>query len=65
MSENRNKKGFFILHDKAFAFHIGAFICVDKYAKEIYLFFCFGKHDFSIGYRWEDSNYKDEGWDLK
>lgn len=48
------KHKFTIKHDKAHAFHIGAFLCIDPYSctgkKEIYLFLCFGKHDFSIGF---------------
>ena len=52
---NKYKKGFFAIHDKAYDYHIGAFLCCDTSMKEIYLFFCIGKHDFSIGYRWKDS----------
>lgn len=45
---------FTIKHDKAWAWHIGAFLCVEPKAydgkRDIYLFFCLGKHDFSIGW---------------
>lgn len=50
---NESKKGFFIIHDKAIAYHIGAFLCLDTAFKEVYLFCCIGKFDISIGYRWK------------
>ena len=40
-------------HDIAWSWDIGAFFCVSpkdiRLNREIYLFFCIGKHDFSIG----------------
>lgn len=50
---NENKKGFFILCQKAFIYHIGAFLCLDTMCKEVYFFCCIGKLDISIGYRWK------------
>ena len=48
------KYKFTIKHDKSWGWHTGAFLCItpkDVYGKrEIYLFLCFGRHDFSIGY---------------
>ena len=45
---------FRITHDRAWAWHIGLFLCVDPKStvtgkRDIYLFFCLGIHDFSIG----------------
>lgn len=41
-------------HDKAWAWHIGLFFCIEPKCmdgkRDIYLFFCVGKHDFSIGF---------------
>ena len=53
MLNNRTDKGFFAIHDRTDRFHVGAFIVYDKFFKECYLFLCLGKHEFSIGYRWE------------
>lgn len=40
-------------HDKAWAWHIGINLCIhpkDVFGKrDIYLFICLGRHDFSIG----------------
>ena len=45
---------FRITHDCAWAWHIGLFFCVEPKSTvtgkhDIYLFFCLGMHDFSIG----------------
>ncbi len=56
MKRRNYNKGFFTYHDKIDNFHIGLFICHDKYVKELYLFFCLGKHDFSIGYKYKSMN---------
>lgn len=41
-------------HDEAFAWHIGINFCIEPKhydgKRDIYLFFCIGKHDFSIGF---------------
>ena len=52
---SKYKNKFTIKHDKSsWGWHIGAFFCISpKEAngkREIYLFLCFGKHDFSIGF---------------
>ena len=48
------KYGFIIKHDRAWAWHIGLFFCIEPKCedgkRDVYLFFCFGKHDFSIGF---------------
>lgn len=52
MPDNYVRK-FRIKHDKAWVWHIGLFFCVEPKdetgKRDIYLFFCFGTHDFSIG----------------
>uniref|UniRef100_A0AAU8AZR0 Uncharacterized protein n=1 Tax=Dulem virus 35 TaxID=3145753 RepID=A0AAU8AZR0_9CAUD len=41
-------------HDEAWAWHIGLFFCIEPKCmdgkRDMYLFFCVGKHDFSIGF---------------
>jgi hypothetical protein len=48
------KYKFTIEHDKSWGWHIGAFFCIspkDEFGfREIYLFLCLGRHDFSIGF---------------
>lgn len=53
MPENGTRK-FMFKHDKSWTWHIGAFLCIEPKSiainkRDIYLFFCFGHHDFSIG----------------
>lgn len=53
MSDTYVRK-FRIKHDKAWAWHIGLFFCVEPKSeligkRDVYLFFCFGRHDISIG----------------
>lgn len=41
-------------HDKSWAWHIGIFFCIEPKQemsgkRDVYLFFCIGWHDFSIG----------------
>lgn len=48
------KRKFRVKHDKAWAWHIGLFFCVEPKSeltgkRDVYLFFCIGRHDFSIG----------------
>ena len=45
---------FRVKHDKAWAWHIGLFLCIEPKSeltgkRDIYLSFCLGTHDFSIG----------------
>lgn len=45
---------FCITHDCAWSWHIGLFLCVEPKStvtgkRDIYLLFCLGMHDFSIG----------------
>ena len=51
----KTKYGFRIKHDRAWAWHIGINFCVEEKSsydgnRDIYLFLCFGRHDFSIGF---------------
>jgi hypothetical protein len=47
------KYKFKIKHDKAWAWHVGVFFCVeprcDDGKRDFYLFLCFGNHDITIG----------------
>lgn len=50
----RYARKFQVKHDRAWGWHIGLFFCVEPEWEEtgkrdIYLFFCFSTHDFSIG----------------
>ena len=48
------KYGFRIKYEKAWAWHIGLFFCIHPKdvngKREVYLFFCLGRHDISIGF---------------
>lgn len=50
----RIRRRFQFKHDKAWAWHIGVFFCVEPKdetgQRDIYLLFCIGTHDFSIGW---------------
>ena len=50
---SRSKYKFTIQHDKAWAWHIGIFFCVEPKSedgkRDVYLFLCAGRHDISIG----------------
>ena len=51
----KTKYGFRIKHDIAWAWHIGIHFCVEPKSdydgnREMYLFLCFGMHDFTIGF---------------
>ena len=52
MGSYKYKFGF--KHDEAWGWHVGAFLCISPKDvdghREVYLFFCIGKHDFSIGF---------------
>lgn len=52
--KNKYVRKFRFKHDKAWAWHIGMFFCIEPKSEVInkrdwYLFFCIGTHDFSIG----------------
>ena len=52
---NKYKYKLTVKHDKAWAWHIGAFLCIEPKCifsekRDVYLYFCIGKHDFSIGF---------------
>uniref|UniRef100_UPI004057A784 hypothetical protein n=1 Tax=Acetatifactor sp. TaxID=1872090 RepID=UPI004057A784 len=51
----KTKYGFRLKHDIAWAWHIGINFCVEGKSsydgkRDVYLFFCLGRHDFSIGF---------------
>lgn len=50
---SKSKRKFCIKHDRAWAWHIGLFFCIEPRCadgkRDYYLFFCIGKHDFTIG----------------
>lgn len=54
---------FRIKHDRSWAWHMGLFLCVepktDLGKRDFYLFFCLGRHDFSIGMITEYDSYED------
>ena len=55
--ETKSNYKFTFKHDISWGWHIGAFFCVTPKAndghREVYLFFCLGKHDFSIGWMFD------------
>ena len=64
----KGKYRFAFRHDKAWAWHLGAFFVVEEKMSEdgkrdIYLFFCIGRHDFSIGFmHCYDEQQDDDDW---
>lgn len=53
-------------HNQSWSWHIGLFFCIEPKSdltrkRDFYLFFCFGRHDFSIGMitEFEDDEYMD------